>query len=63
MKQKLKEKGFYDFQVSQEKQDTVTKVALIFGLVIGGLYFSRYLLNGFAGTVRAFKSVKKAFKE
>ncbi len=63
MKGKLREKHLKEHYTIQEKQERIAKTVLICGLVLGGLILSKYFLNGFAETVRAFKNVTRAFRE
>lgn len=38
------------------------KVILVTGIVLGGLYFSKYLFKALSGTITACKELKRAIK-
>jgi len=59
----LKEEYYSKYLKEEAKGRKVARVILVTGLVIGGLYLSKYLFNGMAGTVRAFKNLTRAIKE
>lgn len=63
IKEKLREELQHAPFDLQEKQEKIAKTVFICGLVLGGLFLSKYFLNEFADTVRAFKKVKRAFRE
>jgi hypothetical protein len=57
------EAAFAKSKVDEAKKDKYLKRGIIIAVCVTVLYFSHYVINAAAETVRACKNLKRAYKE